>query len=181
MTISEHLQFSVLTAPVAAIDRRGLSQAWYSALYRASGEPARQAQARRGLLREKPYAANTIVKSSEPRTHRAELSKAVAARKDGDLVGSAVERRAPRSALARKIERALLHPAARTRKGFFTIEGPGGRVHILLREQGTRVQLIAICSPKAKTQVSAALEQARYALAARGVHIEAQTRESAAC
>lgn len=181
MTISEHLHFSVLTAPVAAIDRRALSQAWYSALYRTSGEPQPQRMVRNGALPAKRSAISAPVERPSLREYRGGLSKGVRTDEDAELRGPQADRRAPRSALARKIERALLHPAAKARKGFFTIEGSAGRVHILLREQGLRVKLIAICTPRAKAQVAAALAQARYALAQRGVQLEAQTREDAAC
>ena len=181
MTIGEHLQFSVLTAPIAAIDRRGLSQAWYSALYRTSGESQKRAFPPSELPFGERSPRGATATHSTPQHRNVTDSKIACVREDSGGRNVPAERRAPRSALARKIERALLHPGAAARKGSFTIEGAAGRVQILLRAQGSRVKLVAICSPKAKAQVAEALAQARYALATRGVLLETQTREAAAC
>src|SRR5690349_12377371 len=118
MTIGEHLQFSVLTAPVAAIDRRGLSQAWYSALYRTSGEPQTQA-ARNRPTPEKPPARSTEIERATCHQQGIAPSKLLRTHENVEIRGGSEERRAPRSALARKIERALLHPGAKARNGFF--------------------------------------------------------------
>lgn len=90
------------------------------------------------------------------------------------------ERRAPRSPLARKIERAFLKPHSGVRKGSFTFEGEHGRVHVVLHSRGTQLKLVAICPPKARSHVCAALAQARYALALRGIDLDADAR-SAQC
>lgn len=95
--------------------------------------------------------------------------------------GAETERRSARLALARKIERAFLHPRAAMRKGTFDVEGPHGRVRVLLHSRGSQMRLVAICSPKAKAQVAAALAQARYALAARGIDLDAQLQSETPC
>jgi hypothetical protein len=184
MTISEQLQFSVLTTPVAALDRRALSQAWYSALYgNGSGTAAklqkRQPQKPCGVAHSpRPHGAVHVAaaQSRQPLAPRLPSSASQA-----QSAAAPADRRAPRSPLARKIERAFLHPKRASRKASFTIEGEGGRVHVLMRSQGPRLKLIAICPPKSRSQVAAALAQARYALALRGIDLDAHARSDATC
>lgn len=180
MTITEQLQFSVLTAPVAALDRRTLSQAWYSALYGG----AAPANALKGAIPAAQEAQRPVVRAGTARHERPERTPsrlggtARAAQRVQAVPG---DRRAPRSALARKIERAILRPRSAAQKASFTIEGDQGRVHILLHTHGTQIKLVAICPPKARAYVAAALAQARYALASRGIELDAQTRGAASC
>lgn len=181
MTISEHLQFSVLAAPLAAIDRRSLSQAWYSALYGAqtssAAAPAKAAPARtkeRRARNPRPHDAST-------RANRGVAPPRSAPAREGQPQAAAPERRAPRSPLARKIERALLQPKPAAHKTSFALEGGAGRVKVLLRSSGSRVDLIAICPRNARKEVAAALAQARYSLALRGIDLTAGTREEASC
>lgn len=180
MTITEQLQFSVLTAPVATLDRRTLSQAWYSALYGAGAKPAATRPAARAACERGTSCSS---KTTEACGQRA----AVAAKPRGTCVripalkktvpqAPAMDRRAPRSALARKIERVLLRPRANAHKTSFTVESEYGRVRVLLASRGTQMKLVAICSPKARAHVAAALAQARYALALRGIDLDAAAR-----
>lgn len=182
MTITEQLQFSVLTAPVASLDRRTLSQAWFSALYGSSGgsspKPAISSDAMIEARKSPPHAAAACSRAGARRdvTLHARGSKTRAHAQDAPQ-----DRRAPRSELARKIERAFLRPRGASSKASFTIEHDRGRVHVLLHSNGSRLKLIAICPPKARPHVAAALAQARYALAIRGIDLDAVTREEAAC
>lgn len=184
MTITEHLDFSVLTAPIATLDRRTLSQAWYSALYgdRSPSNEAGAGQTPRSGVSSRERAS----RSAQPYSQAMhETSKATAALRAAAgpqrLRGVEMERRAPRSPLARKIERAFLHPKAPARKASFSLDGEHGRVQVMLRSEGSRVKLVAICAPKAKARVAHALAQARYALALRGIDLDAQIGEKAAC
>jgi hypothetical protein len=112
---------------------------------------------------------------------KAERAAPVRVRNGKVACAGQVERRAPRSALARKIERTFLHPCAVTRKASFAIDGAQGRVQVLLQRQGSRIKLVAICPVKARAEVATALAQARYALALRGIELDAQMRGEAAC
>lgn len=184
MTINQQLQFSVLCAPVASLDRRTLSQAWYSALYGSRRSAAHAGSTRntagammydvparqRAASTNVPLARSAAAGASEP-SSRAGTS---AASYDGD-------RRTARSPLARKIERAFLQPKCAARKASFTLEGEHGRVHVLLQSSGARLKLVAICPPNARAQVAQALAQARYALALRGIDLDAATRERVQC
>lgn len=183
MTITEQLQFSVLTAPVATLDRRTLSQAWYSALYGNAAKSS--AKPKRGGV---AVAAATASQHSAPgglgqdrAAQRGVTARAQSAESTNRAALPANERRAPRSPLARKIERALLRPRTASHKTSFSVDGDEGRVHVLLHARGTQFRLIAICPPKARANVAAALAQARYALAARGIELSAETRGAQTC
>lgn len=179
MTIAEHLEFSIVTAPLAQVDRRSLSQAWYSALYGAGGSAAEPSQTVRPrsipsnapnrLTQHQRAPGRAPVRVSEPRVARDPAAQTAAH-------GPSAERRSARSPLARRIERRFLHPAAKPSAASFSLEGASGRVQVLLKGDGPNVQLVAICAPAARAQVCAALAQARYALAARGLSLDARTR-----
>jgi len=180
MTITEQLQFSVLSAPVAGVDRRALSQAWYSALYGTSRSVAAARRAQTGASAQRAATGVGVANGGSALAWRSSTQTPRNAPQASKLSQSnAPERRAPRSDLARKIESALLRPRKRSGKTSFTFASASGRVHVLLQSSGSRLRLIAICSPKARAHVAAALAQARYALALRGVQVEATTREAA--
>jgi hypothetical protein len=183
MTITQHLEFSVLTAPLAAVDRRGLSQAWYSALYGESATPAQATQVKKAPAF--AYARQVATKTSQGETaaaRRPVTLKATPHRKaDVSVSNGTADRRAQRSPLARKIERVFLDPKARMQKASFALEAGEGRVQVLLRTQGSNVKLVALCPRKAIKQVAAALAQARYALARRGIALETELRDAVSC
>jgi len=177
--MTQQLGFSILTAPLAAIDRRALSQAWYSALHLARGSasqplapPAHTAV---------PVRAHTI-QTADPlertRLPESEIAARVCERgskPDGQVTS---ERRAPRSALARRIERTFLRPILRAQRATFTVEGTRARVHVALQTTPAGVRIVAVCPAAIQTRVSRALDQARYALAARGIALHADVSEA---
>ncbi len=182
MTITEQLQFSVLTAPVATLDRRTLSQAWYSALYGTAQKAVPQKMIAAVAPAPAASGGHTVATVHEPVTRGSRACvRPAAANEPQAAAGVSGERRAPRSPLARKIERAFLKPRSATRKNAFTVEGEHGRVHVLLQTRGTHLKLVAICPQKARTHVAAALAQARYALALRGIDLDTQLRETQPC
>lgn len=181
MTITEHLQFSVLSAPIAALDRRALSQAWYSALYGQNGSSKTMRPAPRAALAAARSSAATATPLPCAQTARRDAPSARGSVTRAAQAGNEPERRSPRCALARKIERALLHPRARAGKASFRLEGEHGRVHVLLQSSGAQLKIVAICPPKARASVAAALAQARYALAQRGIALDAQARSEVTC
>lgn len=182
MTITEQLQFSVLTAPVATLDRRTLSQAWYSALYGGrKGNAAAGSQAASSAMQPATAQASreAAARAASDESRRAIALRGAVAKAPTHAEGTPQDRRAPRSSLARKMERAFLRPRSASHKASFTVDGDHGRVHVLLRSQGSQLKLIAICPPKARPHVAAALAQARYALAMRGIDLDADARSSA--
>jgi len=182
MTITEQLQFSVLTAPVATLDRRTLSQAWYSALY---GAARTNTQNNPSALTRVTAAPDMHARATAPGSNRTRPSRvnsaACTAGESPSGQSAPAERRAPRSPLARKIERAFLKPRSAAGKKAFTVEGEHGRVHVLLQSRGAQLKLVAICPQKARPHVAAALAQARYALALRGIDLDTQLREGRPC
>lgn len=173
--MTEQLGFSILTAPVAAVDRRALSQAWYSALHLARGSSPRtaaEASAEQRMLERTPIAkayrsfvkANANASAVEARTPLRE--RRMAAAEPG-----ALERRAARSPLARAIERTFLDPRAQIRRATFAVGDGADRVHVTLQTIGKRVRLVAVCAPNARPAVAKALAQARFALAQRGIEV----------
>jgi hypothetical protein len=180
MSITEELQFSVLSAPLGAADRRLFSQAWYSALYQTRASAATQAQTAAAQAVHDLTPARA--RAGAQRTH--ESIRIVAPRgADAQRVAGVYdgERRAPRLLLAQRIARFVLQPRGKKSGATFTIDGARGRVRVLVRTDGSRVRLIAVCAKSMKATVAAALAQARYALASRGAGLTASIRESETC
>lgn len=177
--MTQQLGFSVLTAPIASLDRRALSQAWYSALHLVRGRAAaiKETPVKPHVRLQPPchevHAARTQLKhfgERAPANARREVSA------DRACVVPA-DRRATRSPLARKIERLFLHPGVAARRATFTLEGSGVRVHVSMQTGKSGMRLVAVCPPHARAAVSRALNEARYALAARGIALDARVSE----
>lgn len=159
---------AVVATNVAGSDRRALSQAWYSALHlaeRARSEPPSQARRASGVHtgpgpRERDRGADA--------PHAPHAAQRVPARAGSTAtITGVLERRAPASELARRIERALVHRPPAT-SASIAIAGAGGRVHVLLRIGNGTTRIVALCAPQLKERVERALAQARFALAASG-------------
>lgn len=165
---TQQLGFSVLSAPLASLDRRALSQAWYSALHFASS------QARETFVKLDPAAMERTAAKSGPANEapaQRNVRAALVPRSAAPPRSGAIEndRRLVRSPLARKIERAFLHPNRRLQRATFSIGTDASRVHVSLQQSGNGLRLVAVCAPPHRTEVARALEQARYALATRGI------------
>ena len=177
---TEKLGFDVLTAPIAEVDRRTLSQAWFSALH-VAGAPDSQAPScpsrvvppeRSQFVEPEPIPRSRSGRSSAVRSpHRRPVSTL------GADEETSIERRAPRSVLARRIERTLLHLPMR--RAAFTLDIGKGRVHLSVRSDGSRVHLIAVCAPQAREDVARALQQVRFSFTRKGRVFESSLRENA--
>ena len=181
MTISEQLSLSVLTAPVASLDRRTLSQAWYSALYRGA-TPHRALELPRQHVRGRSGAfAGTVgsVQNLTAPAPQARVAKGGACPARAGAEGPSAERRSARTPLARRIERLLLRPGEPVRRAALAVDGSGARVHLVLHTQGNQTMLLALCPRRSLERVAQALEQARYALASRGVALQTLVRADA--
>jgi hypothetical protein len=180
MTISEQLHLSVLSAPLAACDRRSLSQAWYSALYRGapqspqSGPPAPEATPAAAREQHQKYAASPARREAQPQTAAPVPERA-------QTRGVPPERRGAASPLARKIVRTFCAARRRAGAATFSLDGRQGRVRVLLRADGSHVKLVALCAPANRARVAAALAQARFALAARGIRADLHIARGASC
>ncbi|GAC1543084.1 MAG: hypothetical protein NVS2B17_22400 [Candidatus Velthaea sp.] len=85
-----------------------------------------------------------------------------------------VERRAPKTDLARRIERAVVRRRSAIARppSSIALKAAGGRVALLVRCTGNSTRIVALCAPVLRERVERALAQARFALAARGTRIE---------
>jgi hypothetical protein len=182
--MTQELQASVLTAPLAQIDRRVLSQAWYSALNfaraRESAAPAKKPVATNAAAQGRATPASVPNRRTSHAAPPASVAHPVSAKR-GVSLDRGVERRAPRSPLARKIESVFLDPRSRVERSTFTVGSGRARVYVALQGKGEKLRLIAVCAPAYREVVAAALAQARFALASRGCALEAARVEERAC
>jgi hypothetical protein len=184
---TERLEVSILAAPLAAIDRRALSQAWYSALHldrkqtRLAAQTAHRSQA----------AATIACRPQQPAEHRlfepcAEYrqTSGSAARRGQPQLAPNVTRAATFRAifpLSRRIERTFFRPNAPVRRATFSLGRGGARVHVILQSNAGTVTLVALCRPEMRQLVARALAQARLALAARGFETTPVTNGESIC
>jgi hypothetical protein len=164
---------AVVATRLPNIDRRALSQAWYSALHLA--QPGSGTAAARVTP-----AATAPSLAAAPRREQAGPAAPTAAR--GALVQIArrseaavftapADRRGSAGELARRIERAVrrsgvLRPPRASAAVAVAIGG--GRVHLLVRSDGATTRIVALCAPHLRERVDRALAHARFALAASG-------------
>ncbi|HXM06288.1 MAG TPA: hypothetical protein VN936_02430 [Candidatus Acidoferrum sp.] len=180
--MTDPLRVSVLAAPLAAIDPRALSQAWYSALHLARERPTQTPQSRATSgepQRLGAAPAKTEVASREP--HRAmQPCRARAGSAARGVTGEPLAHRA-RATFTRRIE---LAPARRSgpsgRAAFVVVDG-SKRALIVLQTRGATTHVVAICAPAHRQAVAFALSQVRAALAARGLAFRSRIEATPAC
>jgi hypothetical protein len=169
--MTEELNVCVLSAPLAAIDRRALSQAWYSALHGASERERAPVEARRRIVQSHGSGTRPQRTLREyldaPKAERALVSRGRNAKAHERCSGWSLDRRTRQSSLARRIERRFLNPGTGSQRATFSAGGK--RVHVLVQASAGRVHLVAVCPPALRETVARALAQARFALASRGV------------
>lgn len=168
--MTQELNVCVLAAPLAAIDRRELSQAWYSALHGSSGKSQIADRPRIGGTATEPNGAKvqrSLRERRRPAAPPANPTRQKNAKIDDRCTGREGDRRARRSALARRIERRFLDPRSASQRATFSAGGK--RVHVMVQASAGRVRLVAVCPPSIRETVARALAQARFALASRGV------------
>jgi hypothetical protein len=167
---------AVLATHLASTDRRALSEAWYGALHLAVSPAARGIGARPAP--HAPGVAHVTSRSrrqppSDPPAGSAGRRPVAARSHSEPHAEAAPERRASKSELTRTLERALLRRLPRAAQAQFALAAAGGRVQLLVRADGTRTRIVAVCAPALRERVERALAQARFALAARAVRVEA--------
>ncbi len=193
-TLTQPLEISILAAPLAAIDRRALSQAWYSALGYAppayhperSEHPSRHpepfdcaSRAQDWLRRKAPESkdrCNPRWRSLDSarftrcaRDDKAHAARTAVAPSAASIAASVVERREG-SKLAQHFERKLL--LTQPFRGHASVAVAGGRVHLTLQRGERRLHIVALCPKRLEATVGRALAQARFALAHRGISAE---------
>jgi hypothetical protein len=175
--MTEQLGFSVISAPLAAIDRRALSQAWYSSLHI---ERARTAAApSRPVLKEPSIGAHLTKPERAPSPAKDVRVTNQWQSKDRSRSGGPldIERRTARSPIAREIERGLLDPKRPLQRTTLLLRSERTRLFVTLQPEKGGARLIAVCSTPNRAVVERALEQARFALAARGIRLLATVKE----
>ncbi|MBV8373096.1 MAG: hypothetical protein JOY69_07525 [Candidatus Eremiobacteraeota bacterium] len=168
--MTQQLPAGILAAPLAEIDRRGLSQAWYSALHLArananANDPTPSAPSSAQARTAKPKMRN----SSQPRESRRTTALALRDLPGSSTVAFLAERRSTTSPLARHIERLVLDPRPNVKRTTFALEHDGARVQIMVQTKGAHSRLIVVCRSAQRAVVARALRQARLALASRGI------------
>jgi hypothetical protein len=184
--MTQQLEVSILAAPLAAIDRRVLSQAWYSALYMARSEPAVQTLPARGSGSTPPVAPAMLRTDGQPSSRW--LPEANAERRSQrDPARPVTPQPAARASsgagasLSRRIERSFSQTGAPRRRATFSLGRGYARVHVILQTNGNTATLVALCRPEMRGVVGRALLQARCALAARGITLELQLKKGQTC
>jgi hypothetical protein len=179
--MTEQLRVSVVAAPLAAIDPRVLSQAWYSALHVARTAPSRplSAQANRAPV------ANVMRPSLSAAARDMRQNGVVASPRSRGVaqsIGSTDVRsdRTP-SRMARGIERALTRPQRPPCRAAFVVGDGAARALIVLQSRGDRTYLVAMCAPERRETIARALAQVRLSLAARGFAFESHVQTGPAC
>jgi hypothetical protein len=184
--MTEQLEMSILAAPLAAIDRRVLSQAWYAALRFGREEPRGSSTVSRAPLRETSCVPpRDAWPARRPVAVRAGFASAARSRAIGPRVPEQIECarsravRSPRPELAGAIEKAFGDAALR--RATFSVGRGSARIVVVLQTRGNRTTLIALCRPHLCAAVARALARARVALAARGIGVELRPHGVAAC
>lgn len=167
---------AVVATRLPNIDRRALSQAWYSALH-VTQPPVRAMALHPQLPASTPGTSLRRPAGSNPATARTGVaghSGQPLAVRPAPIGTPAVERRGAVGELARRIERAVARGVVRgpVRSAAVAIDAGGGRVHLLVRTDGATTRIVALCAPHLRERVDRALAHARFALAASGTRIE---------
>jgi len=166
---------AVLRARLPYVDRRALSEAWFSALHLTKDERS-SAQQRRAPASKVNF---SVVSQREP-----------SARADGASQRTALERKPPRpdcGYAARELGRREDRPRRISPTGHRPMHYPpvrasfqlaidGGRVQILVRRQGAILHVVALCSARHVELVRRALACADLHLRANGERVESSVR-----
>lgn len=179
--MTEQLRVSVVAAPLAAIDPRALSQAWYSALHLARTTPDRSTKTQSN----RAPSAN-VMRSSAGAAIREVRQTGVAASSRSYVAAQSIGSNDVRSdrtpsRMARRIERALARPQCPPCRTAFVVGEGAARALILLQSRGDKTYLVAMCAPERRETIARALAQVRASLAARGFAFESRVQAGPAC
>jgi len=173
---------AVLRTRLPYVDRRSLSEAWFSALHLASGAaPDAVRRAYRapasgapGLQHARIPATPGEGASARPATAFARRYAAVLRWYEGcDALPRSVDGPDALPAVRRATIRARSYPARQTS---LTVGVDGSRVQLLLRRDGNVLHVIALCRPDVAAVVGHALARADAHLRARGDAMRASVR-----
>ena len=168
-----------VSEPSPYTDRRALSEAWYSALYRGSSGGGAAAAARANT----PYATDVAAaarKAPEPPASHAAKQAAQTARKPARerrlrITFAAQSRLFAGKPAARQPVRVVSRSRMVTRTLCRARLPDGQGIDLLVQQRGDVLRLVAIYDGRSAQRVAAALHRARTALLLRGIHAEIDT------
>src|SRR6516162_9538097 len=176
--MTQRLEISILTAPLAAIDRRVLSLAWYSALRLAQEDsipftcgPGRVRSSASGTLPRWKVSHAAVDRRDVP-ARAARISRASTLGPCGNAHAKNGFRRAVRSLVIRASHNGYADSRVSCRRATFTLGRGSARIHVVLQTKGDRTTLVALCRPELRRVVARALAATRLALAARGIGVD---------
>ncbi|MBV9719601.1 MAG: hypothetical protein JOZ77_09785 [Candidatus Eremiobacteraeota bacterium] len=177
--MTHQLEVSILAAPLASIDRRVLSQAWYSALgFVPNALPARGCRNNACGVSGRSFPHRDTVEPAKRLATQLFRTSIVPAKqpprrgKDEHDVRRVRTRCAKGAALEQRIERVFSNASFSPRRATFSLGRGSARIHVILQTQGSRTTLLALCRPEMRALVAEALSHARIALAARNIGVE---------
>jgi hypothetical protein len=180
--MTHELEVSILAAPLAAMDRRALSQAWYSALHLAQGSSAPQTCAfqttpRTGAQLRTIASRNLGVEFDDRATPLQPAASRRDARASCDAAQAASSTSRRCSRLSRSIELRFAATSLPVTQATFSFGRGSARVIVMMQTNGNTARLVAICRPAMRDVVARALAEARLALCARGITIALRTKQ----
>jgi len=171
---------AVIRARLPYIDRRALSQAWFSALGLHESEQREAVSAAR-VATQGPSGA-PVLQAAAPLAPGVPMVAGLRARRPAarlertDAIAPKVcsEQRGKAAApAAGPASRALRYPPVHAA---FRLELDGGRVHVVVRREGTLLHVVALCSERHMERVRRALGLAAEHLRLRGEALAAEVR-----
>jgi hypothetical protein len=184
--MTHELEVSILAAPLAQMDRRALSQAWYTALRLApqtTSAPRPATLAQSGPLTGTAHSLVTNQRTARRPNAFSPAATFSSSRRGatgfGEVQGPA--RPARGGTLAERIERTFAGSPLPAKRATFSLGRGNARIHIILQTIAERPTLVALCRPELRTVVGRALAQARLGLARRGIGVELCTVGDRVC
>jgi hypothetical protein len=167
---SESRSIAVITARMPYIDRRSLSEAWFSALHLASDGPVSpKPPERRGAELVQPE--DRVAGAARNAARQAPERVAAGAPATSRSLRANAEPALPALPNARRARSAAAFARARSYAPFrtsLTLGIEGERVALLLRREGATLHVVALCRPAVSDLVRRALGCADLHLRARG-------------
>ena len=180
--MTDSLSVSVVAAPLAAIDSRALSQAWFSALHLARERTTRNHPPNAALPETEQHGATstkTRTASSEPHRTMLPCRAYAGAPIRGGTNEAPVHR--VRATLTREVKfGAARRPKPPARAAFIVVDG-SKRALVVIQTRGAATHVVAICSPAHRQAVAVALSEVRASLAVRGIALQSRVEANAAC
>jgi hypothetical protein len=173
--IADTEKIAVIATRLPYIDRRSLSEAWFSALHLASDGPPPQTGPRRGNAEAERFNARRLESHDGPAEHPPEAQPA-----GKDTVARSSRSQAPNAPLppspARRGAVAEAGTVARSYPPFrtsLTFGVHGERVALSLRREGSTLHVVAVCRPEVEGVVRRALACVDLYLRVRGESVRA--------